>query len=72
MRRIFGYEPEDYLISDESSLFDFRGVDDMGMAEIYKKIEDVYDLDVSEMQSGNLLEIFRRIQEQGSIRLQNQ
>jgi hypothetical protein len=61
MNRIFNFEPEDYRISDESSLFDFTGLDEMELTDIQKKIEDVYDLDVSDIESGNLLEIFKRI-----------
>lgn len=61
MRQIFGFEPGEYLITDESSLFDFTGLDEMEMADIYRKIRDVYDLDVSDIQAGNLLDIFTRI-----------
>ena len=61
MRRIFDFEPGEYLITDESSLFDFTGLDEMEITDIHKKILAVYDLDVSEIQSGNLLEIFMRI-----------
>jgi hypothetical protein len=61
MRRIFGFDPGEYLITDESSLFDFTGVDEMGLSAIHKKIQDVYHLDVSDVESGNLLTIFMRI-----------
>jgi hypothetical protein len=61
MRRIFGFEPGEYLITDESSLFDFTGVDEMGLSHIQKKIQTVYNLDVSDIESGNLLTIFMRI-----------
>ena len=61
MRRIFSLEPEDYLITDESSLFDFTGVDDMELEDIQKKIWKLYNLDVTLSPSGNLLEIFKRI-----------
>ena len=61
MRRIFGFESGDYLITDESSLFDFTGVDEMEMVDIQKKIVAEYDLDVSDIQSGNLVEIFSQI-----------
>ena len=66
MRRIFGFESGDYLITDESSLFDFTGVDDMEIADIHKQIRDVYGLDVSDIESGNLLEVFRRIHDRKS------
>ena len=61
IRQIFDFEPGDYLISDESSLFDFTGVDEMELRDIQQKIQDVYDLDVSGIESGNLLDIFTRI-----------
>jgi hypothetical protein len=51
------------LITDESSLHDFTGLDEMGLSDIQKRIQDVYDIDVSDMESGNLLEIFTRIYE---------
>ncbi len=61
MKKIFNFEPDEYLISDESSLFDFTGLDEMELTDIQKRIRDVYDLDVSDIASGNLLEIFMRI-----------
>jgi hypothetical protein len=61
MERIFDFAPGEYLITDESSLWDFTGVEDMEVTDMYKKIREVYDLDVSDIPSGNLLEIFRRI-----------
>lgn len=61
MRRIFDFEPGEYLITDESSLFDFTGLDGMEVTDIHKKIQEIYNLDASDIQYGNLLEIFRRI-----------
>ena len=61
MRRIFDFEPGDYLISDESSLSDFTGVEDMALRDIQQKIREVYDVDVSDLASSNLLEIFARL-----------
>ncbi|MBW8003670.1 MAG: hypothetical protein FVQ80_16940 [Planctomycetes bacterium] len=61
MRKIFDFEPREYLITDESSLYDFTGLDEMELIDIQKKIQDVYDLDVSDIVSENLLEIFMRI-----------
>ncbi|MCX7013450.1 MAG: hypothetical protein NTW86_12995 [Candidatus Sumerlaeota bacterium] len=51
----------DYLITDESSLHDFAGVNELELRDIQRKIRDVYDLDVAEMQAGNLLKIFMAI-----------
>jgi hypothetical protein len=61
MRRIFDFEPGDYLISDESSLFDFTGVEEMELKDIQQKIREIYDVDVSDLISSNLLEIFARL-----------
>ena len=61
MRKIFDFEPGEYLITDESSLYDFTGLDEMELTDIQKKIQDLYDLDVSDIASLNLLEIFMRI-----------
>jgi len=61
MKKIFGFAPGDYLISDESSLYDFTGLNEWDFTDIQKKIRDVYDLDISDIDSGNLLEIFKRI-----------
>jgi hypothetical protein len=61
MRRVFDFEPEAYFISDESSLFDFTGVEEMERKDIQQRIREVYDVDVSDLASGNLLEIFARL-----------
>ena len=61
MRRVFDFAPGSYLISDESSLFDFTGVDEMELKDIQQKIQEVYGVDVSDLASGNLLEIFARL-----------
>ena len=61
MRRVFDFEPGAYLISDESSLFDFTGVEEMERKDIQQKIREVYDVDISDLASGNLLEIFARL-----------
>jgi hypothetical protein len=61
MRRIFGFEPGEYLLTDESSLYDFTGVDEMHLRNIQQKIQAVYHLDVSDVDSGNLLTIFMRL-----------
>ena len=66
IRSIFGFEPGAYLISDESSLFDFAGLDEMQLPDIHKKIQEIYKIDVSDIKSGNLLEIFKRISDRKS------
>ena len=64
MLDVFGFELGHYLITDLSSLHDFVGVDDMELVDILARIRDVYELDVADLRSGNLLEIFRRLNEQ--------
>jgi hypothetical protein len=61
MKKIFDFAPGEYLMSDESSLYDFTGLDEWDLTTIQKKIQDVYDLDISDIKSRNLLEIFKRI-----------
>lgn len=61
MEKIFDFEPGAYLITDESSLHDFTGLDEIELSDIQKKIQEVFDIDVSDIESGNLLEIFMRI-----------
>jgi hypothetical protein len=61
MRRILQFELGDYLITNESSLLDFVGANDLELSAIKKKIQSIYGLDVSDTGSGNLLEIFARI-----------
>ena len=61
MAAIFEMEPGSYLITDESSLHDFEGVEEMDSPDIHAKIRSVFDVDVRDVRSGNLLEIFARI-----------
>lgn len=58
MKRITGLDYEECLITDESNIFDFI---DFTESELSRRILDAYDLDISEIKTGNLLEIFRRI-----------
>lgn len=58
MKRILDLDSEECLITDESSIFDFV---DFTEAELRKRILEAYSLDISEIKSGNLLEIFQRI-----------
>ena len=61
MQEIFCMEPGSYLITDESSLRDFQGVEDLELAGIHRKIQEIYGVDVSDIVSGNLVEVFARI-----------
>ncbi len=61
MRRIFDIEADGFLITDESSLHDFEAPGKCTIKASFKKIQEEYDLDCSNIKSGNLLEIFQRI-----------
>jgi hypothetical protein len=52
-------------ISDESRLWDFHG--DATNERLVEKIRRIYGVDVSDIKSGNLADIFDRIQRQGAI-----
>jgi len=36
-------------------------LDEQDLTGIQKKVRDIYDLDISDIESGNLVEIFKRI-----------
>ena len=61
MESIFCMEPGSYLITDESSLRDFKGVEELELPNIHRRILEVYGIDVSDIVSGNLVEIFTQI-----------
>ena len=61
MIKIFGLELGEYLIRDESSLYDFTGLNEKELPDIHNKIQEMYNIDVSDIKSRNLLEIFKRI-----------
>ena len=60
LEKVLGFDEEKAVfISDESSLWDFHRED--SNEKYYKKIKDVYGVDVSDIKDGNLLKIFKRI-----------
>ncbi len=61
--KILGMSYRDCLITDESSLWDFPG--DETNTVYHHKIAEVYGTDASDIESGNLVQIFRRISEKG-------
>ena len=61
MEAIFCMQPGSYLITDESSLRDFEGVEDLDLSDIHHKIREAYGVDVSDIVSGNLVAVFARI-----------
>lgn len=59
LERIFDMDRCSCLISDESSLWDFRT--DQSKKTIWRRIQETYGLDVSDVTDGNLVTIFKRI-----------
>jgi len=57
--RILGIEFDQCFISDESNLCDFHCED--SNEACFQRIQQVYGVDVSDIESGNLAEIFERI-----------
>ena len=60
MLRVFGFEPGDYLITDESSLLDFSDRE-TALEDLQSKVTAIYGIDIADVPKGNLLEIFKRI-----------
>ncbi len=59
--KILDMKRNDCLITDESSLWDFHG--EMSNDPFYSKILEVYGVDVSDVDKGNLAKIFQIIAE---------
>jgi len=59
LESIFNMTRCDCLISDESSLWDFRT--DQSKKAIWRRIQATYGLDVRDVADGNLATIFKRI-----------
>jgi hypothetical protein len=62
MRVIFGMEPEDYLITDESTLRDFLCIFNRDLTSIYRRIQDEYGIGEADLPSLRLHRIFALIQ----------
>ena len=57
---VLGFRPDSSVfISDQSSLYDFEGR--CGGADLVEKTRNVFGVDVSDIEDGNLLRIFERI-----------
>jgi hypothetical protein len=61
MLQVFNLEAGDYLITDESTLSDFAGVDDMQIPAIAERVRRLYGFDLSEVEDETLLNVFIRI-----------
>lgn len=58
---VLGYDPERIFVSDGSSLWDFSEEDNI--LDYQTKIKEIFDIDVSHIESGNLVEISKYINE---------
>lgn len=61
--KVLAMNYDECLVTDESSLWDFHGEETN--EEYHRKIVEVYGVDVSDIESGNLVQIFKRIRERG-------
>ena len=59
LEKVFGMDRRSCLISDESSLWDFRA--DQSKREVLRRIQESYGIDVGDVKDGNLITIFKRI-----------
>lgn len=60
--KIFGMEEGSYMISDESSVWDFRSRKNESKETLVARIEESYGVKISDIKDGNLVSIFRRIE----------
>ena len=61
--KILAMNYNECLVTDESSLWDFHSEETN--EEYHRKIVEVYGVDVSDIESGNLVRIFKRVRAQG-------
>lgn len=59
IEEVLGFDPEGIFVSDGSSLLDFSG--DGNIAEYQDRIKELFGIDVSHIESGNLAEISKYI-----------
>jgi hypothetical protein len=59
-RRILEIDVQDCLISDESTLWDFHGEE--SNQHLHQKVWESYRIDISDIEDGNLVKIFERIE----------
>ena len=61
MAAIFDLDPGDYLITDESDVLDFTPTDETDTTNIWRRVEVIYGLGSSDVNSGRLVRIFEAI-----------
>ena len=70
MQKIFDLGVDEYLITDESSLWDFTLAADL--SDVHRKIGQEFGLDASDLKSGELLEIFGKLHERRELKHKHQ
>jgi len=61
MLRVLGFEPGNYLLTNDSSLWDFNDEEEASNEVYYRKIMLLYGIDVSDIEPPTIASIARRI-----------
>jgi hypothetical protein len=61
IERIIGFAYDSVFITDMSSLWDFKSIWHEDNEAIYSRIEEVYGVDIRDIEDGNLVRIFERL-----------
>ena len=67
MEEIFELPPGDYVISEESGILDFTGMGSSDTSEIWKRINEIYGIEQSDVGSGRFVDIFAEIARRRNI-----
>jgi len=67
MSEVFDFLPGDYLITDESSLRDFTDFASSDTSSIWRRIAELYSIEMSDVPSERLVDIFAEIQARRNI-----
>jgi len=66
MEQIFGLEPGEYLITDESDVRDFTEMGSSDSSQIWKRIDKVYGIVSADVRSGRLVDILTEVAQRRS------
>lgn len=61
MSTIFGLDPGDYSMSDESDILDFMPFDERSSDDVWSRIEQIYGVARADVGSGRLVSIFKAV-----------
>lgn len=70
MLELFEFQPDEYLITDESSLFDFVGLHEdaeEALSSIWQRIEQSFGINKDDVASNNLASIFEAVDRRRNI-----